>query len=417
MADACAPADLTPESIAFFGRADARGCLPTHLLADDGQATHPHSVSNVTGCSFCFRIPAVVQTGRGTLVAVAEARYGSCADEFARNLVVKRSLDGGDSWSEAQFVAGTAIRAAANPVLTYDAVRRRLVLLFARRPFGAAVHDSGPASLSSVGIIYSADEGQTWSRPRVARLGTASRLMPGPGTGLQTASGRLLVASHGLLYSGVLVSRSDDGGDTWTTETMPRSFESMDEASLTQLPNGSVLLQMRHRMQPQLGRALAMSDDDGRSFGRHRLVSALAGSVCQASILSFDGATFLSHPIGPPGGHEPARATLAIEHSDDNGATWRARPLLVSRAGMHALGYSSLVGPLRHVHGRRSVPYAVHGGILFERWSVRVSGAVELVFARWRVDAFADHSCDSMCECAALRLPALACRLGCLGWT
>lgn len=47
----------------------------------------------------CFRIPAIVKSKAGTLLAFAEARKNSCSDTGNIDLVVKRSEDGGKTWS------------------------------------------------------------------------------------------------------------------------------------------------------------------------------------------------------------------------------------------------------------------------------------------------------------------------------
>ena len=44
-------------------------------------------------------------------------------------------------------------------------------------------------------------------------------------------------------------------------------FPAMDEAAMTQLPNGSVLLNMRHQSSPHTGRAVSVSHDGGKRFG------------------------------------------------------------------------------------------------------------------------------------------------------
>ena len=47
----------------------------------------------------CFRIPAVVQTPEGILLAFAEGRIDSCSDCARLGIALKRSLDGGLTWS------------------------------------------------------------------------------------------------------------------------------------------------------------------------------------------------------------------------------------------------------------------------------------------------------------------------------
>ena len=46
----------------------------------------------------CYRIPAIVTTLEGTLLAFAEARRKNCGDAGDIDLVLKRSTNGGKTW-------------------------------------------------------------------------------------------------------------------------------------------------------------------------------------------------------------------------------------------------------------------------------------------------------------------------------
>ena len=52
----------------------------------------------------CYRIPAIVKTKAGTLLAFAEARRAWCADSQEIDLVMRRSEDDGRTWSATQTV-------------------------------------------------------------------------------------------------------------------------------------------------------------------------------------------------------------------------------------------------------------------------------------------------------------------------
>ena len=149
------------------------------------------------------------------------------------------------------------------------------------------------------GIIVSPD-GKTWGKPMDVsdgfrgpkfvhsglKLGFA--VSPGPGTALVLESGpkkgRLLVPCHdeyGYDYATVVVS--DDSGATW--RTINHTFPRMDESALTQLPNGSVMINMRRI--PQLhppGRGVAVSDDGGDTWGPISFDARLKTPICQGSI-------------------------------------------------------------------------------------------------------------------------------------
>ena len=52
----------------------------------------------------CIKIPVLLQTAAGTLLAIAEARRHSCSDFAWTDLVVKRSSDGGALWSDMAII-------------------------------------------------------------------------------------------------------------------------------------------------------------------------------------------------------------------------------------------------------------------------------------------------------------------------
>ena len=61
------------------------------------------------GGSKCFRIPTILRTHTGTLLAFAENRKGSCGDDGQHALVLRRSADEGKSWGDMiEIVAGVA---------------------------------------------------------------------------------------------------------------------------------------------------------------------------------------------------------------------------------------------------------------------------------------------------------------------
>ena len=74
-----------------------------------------------------FRIPAVIATGKGTLLAFAEARRAGAGDAGDIDLVVKRSVDGGTSWSALQVVGDNGPNTFGNPCPVLDHDDRRAV--------------------------------------------------------------------------------------------------------------------------------------------------------------------------------------------------------------------------------------------------------------------------------------------------
>lgn len=327
-----------------------------------------------------FRIPAIVQTGgkQPALVAFAEARDGG--DSSTSRIAVRTSTDAGATWSAVSFAAGSldtpAARAACakdnftscrvgNPAVVWDDASAEVVLAYIVLGFGDGYHPIGN------GISRSADGGKTWGKPSdvsASFAGSAGMIagMPGPGTALRLDSGpkkgRLLVSSHHGAYQYDTVTVSDDGGKTWRTN--PQTFPLMDESALTQLPNGSVLINMRHKCSApgqctsdhtHLGRGVAVSNDGGNTFGPISYDAQLTAPVCQASVVTFGGATYFSNPAS-----NSSRSHITIKKSVDNAVTW-PKSLLVQTQS--ASGYSCLVtGAIIEEAGSTSDD----GGLLYE---------------------------------------------------
>ena len=183
-------------------------------------------------------------------------------------------------------------------------------------------------------FVTSEDDGATWSAPQDVSndWGAAKGALPGPGVALQLKSGRILVVSHHGAYVKDLVSYSDDNGKTWST--INHTFPKMDEAQMTQLPNGSIALNMRHLTAGRVGRAVSISHDDGDSWSPITYNPDLISPVCQASILTIGDAVYFSNPASAT-----ARDKLTVKKSADNGDTWT--PVALVQEGASA-GYSCL---------------------------------------------------------------------------
>jgi sialidase-1 len=297
----------------------------------------------------CFRIPSVVQTNKGTIIAFAEARLNSCNDGAVQAISTRRSTDGGKTWSTVKPAVGNSSYFVGNPSAVFTASGKVMLIYVKHDPKCEA--DCGTGN----GLVISEDDGVTWGQPQdlSAMFGPASGSLPGPGTALQLTAGdkkgRLLVVSHHSAYVHDFVSYSDDDGQNW--KTISQMFPSMDEAALTQLANGSVLLNMRHQASKTKGRGVAISHDNGETFGPIHFDPVLISPVCQASIVTIGTTTYFSNPASRTG-----RDHTTIRRSTDNAQTWSSSLLI---EGGSSAGYSCLVaGELQSSKGM--------GGILYE---------------------------------------------------
>ncbi|QEU90446.1 sialidase family protein [Streptomyces kanamyceticus] len=291
----------------------------------------------------CFRIPAVVKTTKGTLLAFAEGRVNDCSDAGDIDLVLKRSYDGGRTWGPLQVINEGAGDTHGNPAPVVDRETGRVLL--------AETYNTGRTDGKNCDVPcdrtphlqYSDDDGRSWSAPR----DLSDEILPddwnswyatGPVHGVQLTrgkhAGRLAFAVNAETWNGSRVTAnhaaliiSDDGGDHWrigAKDSYPIADDGTfrqkpSEMTLTERPDGAVYVSGREQDGTDLGhRTHAISYDGGTSFAApFRALPDLYTPQVQGSTLWFGGRMLLACPGDPD-----RRRTMQIRSSYDGGRTW-----------------------------------------------------------------------------------------------
>jgi sialidase-1 len=298
-----------------------------------------------------FRIPSLLAAADGTLLAFAEGRRAGASDAGDIDLVVRRSGDGGRTWSALQVIGDNGPNTFGNPCPVLDRTTGTIWLLTTQNRGTDREADiiAGTSQGSrTVWALKSADHGATWSAP--AEI-TASVKRPdwtwyatGPGTGMQTRSGRLVIpANHA--EAGTRIHRShllysDDGGRTWAIGAI--ADPGTNESQVAELSDGRLLLNMRNHPPKAVNqRMIAFSTDGGRTLSAAGPDGALIEPPAQASLIALPGHRGTLAFANPA---STKRERLTVRVSDDDGATWpHAR---VVHAGPAA--YSSLAALADH---------------------------------------------------------------------
>jgi len=305
----------------------------------------------------CYRIPAIVQTTEGTLVAFAEARHYGCGDSNTREIATTRSTDGGLTWSPVQWAATppTSAGNVGNP-MPFALNDGTVALAFVYR------NKKGGGAGDGNGIVFSHDDGITWSDMRdiSSGFGTVAGTMPGPGAGVVLkGSNRLILPSHDGPYKNDYVTISDDGGNTW--RTVDHKFPKMDEVAIADIGNGNVLLNFRHKGEKTEGRGIARSRDGGLTWYDFSFDHALKGPVCQASMAMVGEVLYFVNPDSTSG-----RSHITVKRSFDLGHNWDSEVYEIQRDVSQ--GYSSIV---------QGTVQAGQGGVLFESSSTPHGGSID----------------------------------------
>jgi len=144
----------------------------------------------------CYRIPALVTSPDGDLIAVCDQRVPTCADLNGNrdiNIVMRTSPDNGENWSEIRTIVDYPEgRSASDPSLITDLVTGTLFLFF-----NYMDHDQ-EKGVYYLRVTKSTDNGKTWSTPEdITDQITKPDWHPDfkfitSGRGMQTKSGKLV---------------------------------------------------------------------------------------------------------------------------------------------------------------------------------------------------------------------------------
>lgn len=274
-----------------------------------------------------YRIPSLIATKNGVLLAFCEGRKNGRGDAGAIDLLVRRSHDGGKTWDKTQIVWNDDANTCGNPCPVVDQ-KTGIVWLLMTHNLGSdtqAMIVGGTSKGSrTVWITKSEDDGATWSTPaditRDVKKPDWTWYATGPGVGIQTKSGRLVIPCDNQIQGSKAqqshVIYSDDRGKSWKIGGVLGPL--CNESQIVELSDGNLLLNIRsyrgdHR------RLIALSKDGGLTFAPPVEDQVLIEPVCQASIVSYPkqpGYLIFSNPASTK------RGKMTVRLSKDDGKTW-----------------------------------------------------------------------------------------------
>lgn len=288
-----------------------------------------------------FRIPAIISTNNGTLLAFAEARKNGASDKGDIDLVVKRSSDNGSSWSEMMIVWDDADNTCGNPAPVVDRKTGRIVLLSTWNLGSDSeqmIIDGTSKDTRRIFVMNSTDDGISWSKPKEitsdVKKPSWTWYATGPVNGIQLNSkkynGRLVIPSDHIeagtkkYYSHTI--HSDDGGINWKLGGRTPT-DQVNECTVVELPSGELLLNMRNYNSLRV-RQTSKSKDGGETWSELKPDLSLIEPICQASMIWYDKKgrkPFLafSNPAS-----STSRSKMTVRISYDKGKTWKLSNLL-----------------------------------------------------------------------------------------
>ena len=305
-----------------------------------------------------YRIPGIVTTDKGTLLAVYDIRYDKSGD-LPGNIDVglSRSTDGGRTWSPMKIIMDMGVphenNGVGDPAILFDPATKRIwvAALWSKgnRSIAGSLPGLSPDTTGQYALVSSDDDGLTWTAPYTITPQIKNPawhlFFAGPGNGIAMKDGTLVFPSQywdekKMPHSTIIYSK--DHGRTWTGKILgPKS--NTTESQVVETTPGTLMLNMRDNRGSF--RSVATTGDLGTSWTEHHTsYSTLPDPVCMASLIKADtwvnGAMrevlFFSNPNTTSG-----RYNITVKASLDLGQTWQpGHQLLVDQRTCY--GYSSL---------------------------------------------------------------------------
>jgi sialidase-1 len=311
-----------------------------------------------------YRIPGIVTTKNGTLIAVYDNRYNNSKDlQEDIDIGMSRSTDGGQTWESMKVIIDMGeyggrphrLNGAGDPCILYD-IHTGTTWVAALWMSGASPDQMlwyasqpgmSPEETGQFIVVKSSDDGLTWSDPvnltSQIKVPEWQLLLQGPGRGIALKNGTLVFPAqfkadldekaidggHYTCHSTIVYS--SDKGATWHIGTGAKS--NTTEAQVAELSDGSIMINMRDdrnriNKSETNGRAVAVTHDLGKTWRVHPSSnSILPEPNCMASIIAADiimsgekkKVLFFSNPSD-----KMKRAHMTIKASLDEGLTWPA---------------------------------------------------------------------------------------------
>lgn len=271
--------------------------LKTVEVFTAGEGDYPH-----------FRIPTIVCTRKGTLLAFAEARF--IKDDHGRNdIVMKRSTDNGQTWSKLIVLHADKELVMVNPS---PVVLRngKIILMYETFPHGyharlgrhhKMMDDGyGKERTQRLLMLSSTDDGQSWSKAKdltkVARAETKIIQAGSPANGIQLRKGKYKgrivmplfltqkINSRKRTWQNAVLY-SDDNGKNWQRgEYVPYGEAgACNETTIAELSNGDIMMNSRPASAKM--RAVSTSKDGGVTWSPYKWDKTLAGRTCNIGFL------------------------------------------------------------------------------------------------------------------------------------
>ncbi|MHC5025680.1 MAG: exo-alpha-sialidase [Planctomycetota bacterium] len=309
-----------------------------------------------------YRIPGIITTARGTLIAVYDIRHRGWGDLPGDiDVGMSRSIDGGATWEPMRTILDMGDDEAwrydgvGDPAILHDPATGTTWVAATWSHGDRSWNGSGPGlephETGQLLLTRSSDDGRTWSAPinitRQVKDPAWAFVLQSPGRGIAMADGTLVFPAQfqappdqgRVPHSTIMYSR--DRGETWRIGRGAKT--NTTECQVVELEPGTLMLNMRDNRGG--ARSVYVTRDMGQTWTAHPSSrGALVEPTCNAGLIR-TGAT--DDPRKPwlafvnPNVTRGPRRHMTLKLSLDGGMTWPTSRHLLLDEGRSA-GYPGL---------------------------------------------------------------------------
>ncbi len=315
-----------------------------------------------------FRIPGLVRSNAGSLIAVYDMRHRGSGDLPGDiDVGMSRSTDGGRTWQPMQTIMDMGNDPAWNgdgigdPSILVDRKTGTIWVAATWSHGNRSWNGSGPGltpeQTGQLMLVSSHDDGVSWSQPinitRQVKQPAWSFLLAGPGKGITLSDGTLVFpaqyqdppdandkGAHRLPHATFIYSQ--DQGAHWQIAT--GAHDDTTESQIVELLDGTLMINARYNRENY--RVVMTSDDLGSTWREHptNRKSLVEPGSCMASLINVSrelGRSKTDWLLFSNPASALRRERITIQASPDLGQHWPAQQQLLLDE-LTGRGYSCL---------------------------------------------------------------------------
>lgn len=334
-------------------------------IAISQQKTVPVFISEKDGYK-SYRIPAIIHLPNNDLLAFCEGRVNGSADYGDVDIVMKRSSDGGETWSALKRVVNNNTAQAGNPAPAIDLIdpafpNGRIFLFYNTGNNNESEIRKGNG-LREVWYVTSTDNGKTWSdainitlqvhKPKQPTI-NATYNFKEDWRSYANTPGHAMQFSEGLYKGRIYVAANHSVGEPqpnfsdyeshgFYTDDHGKTFHLSDdvnvpgsnESTATELSNNRLMMNMRNQKGDIKSRIVAISSNGGNTWDSTYFDNNLPDPVCEGSILTIEKQNQKGIIAFCNNADTAKRDNLTLRISFDEGKTWK-KNYVIDKTGIN----------------------------------------------------------------------------------